>query len=193
MIRSGNAALEVSVTAGNLLAELQLVFGILGWILCSSHFPLSPSELLFRDPATPGNFPSWKFSLLGISQAVGSLPRKGSVGSAEAERSWMNKHVLNLALSDAFLILLIQTFLGGLQLHEFQTYFVRLLWKRRNFEGESQSQYWLALFWFSPWPKRPSGFLQGSEMERERLNPAAVDVEKPGRRENNTKTIFRKL
>lgn len=45
-----------------------------------------------------------------------SLPRKGTVGSAEAEGSWMHKKkkkVLNLTLSAAFLILLIQTFLRG--------------------------------------------------------------------------------
>lgn len=77
------------------------------WVdpLASPIFP-QPLRALFRDPATAA-FPLGNFS------GVGSLPRKGSVGSAEAERSWMNKQVLNLTLSNAFPILLIQTFLRG--------------------------------------------------------------------------------
>lgn len=82
-----------------------------------SHFPSTPQSCSGTQLQL-GILPLGKFFLLGILSpgnfsGVSSLPRKGSVGSAEAEGSWMNKQVLNLTLSAAFLILLIQTFLRG--------------------------------------------------------------------------------
>lgn len=64
MIHSGNTFyFAFQKYLENLLADLQVVFG---WILWLLPFSLGPVEPL--DPATAGNFSSGEFFHLGISQ-----------------------------------------------------------------------------------------------------------------------------
>lgn len=123
--RSILETLEISVIFWNLLASgLWVVFGILGWILWLLPFSLSPSELV-QGPSH-SCFPSWEFFRRGQPATEGKCGICRGWTQLD-EQTGFKPHSQQCIPNPAY-----PNILEGLQLHEFQTYFVRLLWKRWN-------------------------------------------------------------